>query len=77
MFEFNEHTEFILGRPNFWCASVVVPILRAQGQDIPKKAEAEQAAAIYWMLSLYEKHGENWREEIAKIVSTLAETEKA
>jgi len=33
MFEFNKPTEWILGRPNFWCSSMIVPALRASGQD--------------------------------------------
>ena len=74
MFDFNEHTEWILGRPNFWCASMIVPALRASGQEIATNAEAEQAAAIYWMLQMYEKHGENWfeksRDELIKMLET-------
>lgn len=61
MFEFNDETEWILGRPNFWCSGIA-RILREKGQAIPKKAEAEQAAVIYWMLELYDKHGSNWKE---------------
>lgn len=63
MFEFNKDTEWILGRPNFWCASTVVPLLRKAGRVIPFHAEEEQAAAIYWMLQMYEKHGTEWREK--------------
>ena len=73
MFEFNEHTEWILGRPNFWCAQVIVPALRASGQDIAKKAEAEQAAAIYWMLQMYEKYGADWKEKGGKELKTMIE----
>ena len=38
------------------------------GQDIPRKAEEEQAAVLYWMLSLYLEHGNIWREEGQKIL---------
>lgn len=62
MFEFNDDTKWILGRPNFACIQIA-ETLRALGQDIPSKAEEEQAAAIYWMLSMYEKYGEDWREK--------------
>lgn len=76
MFEFNEHTEFILGRPNFWCAGIANR-LRQQGQKIASKAEGEQAAVIFWMLQQYEKHGENWREEGEKLLATSPKTESA
>ena len=59
MFEFNETTEFILGRPNFWC-SRIAHVMQKLGQDIKPHAEEEQAAVIYWMLKLYEEHGDNW-----------------
>lgn len=60
--ELNNETRFILGRPNFWCGSVSHR-LRELGHDIPKKAEEEQAHVIHWMLGLYEKYGDKWREE--------------
>ncbi len=62
MFEFNKQTEWILGRPNFWCTPIAVA-LRVCGRDIKKHAEEEQAAVIYWMLEMYEKHGNNWKAE--------------
>ena len=67
MFELNEQTRFILGRPNFWCGSVA-RILRLTGKQIPNKAEEEQAAVIHWMLCLYELHGDNWRAEGEKLL---------
>ncbi len=65
MFEFNKTTEWMLGRPNFWCGSIAQG-LRACGREIKKHAEEEQAAVIYWMLEMYEKHGENWNDEAKK-----------
>jgi hypothetical protein len=64
-FELNEHTKWILGRPNFTCG-MIADMLRKDRRDIPKKAEEEQAAVIYWMLELYFLHGENWRAEADK-----------
>lgn len=61
--ELNNETRFILGRPNFWCGQLSRN-LRELGHDIPKKAEEEQAYVIYWMLGLYEQHGDNWRSEL-------------
>ena len=75
MIEFNEHTEFILGRPNFWCAGIANR-LRKQGKQIATKAEAEQAAVIFWMLQQYEKYGDNWREEGEKLLKLSPEQAK-
>lgn len=60
--KFDDETRWILGRPNFTCG-LTAQALRALGQDIPNKAEEEQAAAIFWMLSMYEKYGNGWREK--------------
>jgi hypothetical protein len=60
--ELNNETSFILGIPNFKCAYTAEK-LRSRGHNIPRKAEAEQAAVICWMLNLYLKHGPNWREQ--------------
>jgi len=65
MFELNDETRWILGRPNFTCIHMA-NVLRKNGHEIAKKAEDEQAAVIYWMLTMYEKHGDNWRDEAEK-----------
>ena len=43
-------------------------ILRSAGQDIKTRAEDEQAAVLHWMLSLWFKHGEGWRQAAAQEV---------
>ena len=58
---FNDEVGFILSRPNFWCARYA-NFLRLDGVLIPHRAEAEQAAVIHWMLNLYLKHGDSWRD---------------
>lgn len=64
----------ILGRPNFACAEIAV-LLRAAGQDIATKAEAEQAAVIHWMLTKYAAHGIHWwthcREELQAVAERV------
>lgn len=50
----------ILGRPNFLC-SPLAECLRADGVEIPRKSECEQATVIRWMLNLYLQHGAGWR----------------
>lgn len=57
----DDETRWILGRPNFWCASVA-QVLREDGHAIKTKAEEEQAAVIHWLLNLYLQHGDQWRD---------------
>jgi len=70
MLKFDEEVKWILGRPNFAVAPIA-HALRLSGQDIKTKFEDEQAAAIYWMLCLYEKHGTGWRDEADKILKEI------
>ncbi|CAI2528775.1 Uncharacterised protein [Serratia ficaria] len=63
----------ILGRPNFQCYHLALA-LRAGGHDIPRKAEAEQAAVIYFMLGHYLEHGEKWSEKAEKELQRLVAT---
>lgn len=71
--ELNDETRFILGRPNFWCGSVA-PIFREGGHTIPKKAEDEQAHIIHWMLGLYAKHGDGWKEKANEYLNSGAKS---
>jgi hypothetical protein len=61
MVPLDEHTKFILGRPNFTCIRAASR-MRQLGHDIEPKADAEQAAVIHLMLTMYQKHGAAWRE---------------
>lgn len=40
----------------------IAHLLRATGDDIPCKAEREQAHVLFWFLRLAIEHGEKWRE---------------
>lgn len=60
----------ILGRPNFLC-STLAEILRLDGQEIPRKAEREQAAVIHWLLNLYLRHGKDWRKAASDQVKNI------
>ena len=66
----------ILGRVCFQCISIA-QLLRVNGHTIANKAEAEQAAVIYWLLSLYAKHGAEWRkaagEEMDRLIGLASE----
>lgn len=35
--------------------------MRAAGENIPEKAEAEQAFVLHWLIGLALKHGTGWR----------------
>lgn len=72
----SEELLWILGQPNFACAGTANG-LRAAGQEIPRKAEAEQAAVILWMLNLYLKHGEKWRAAGIEFLENAAKAAQA
>ncbi|KKN33992.1 hypothetical protein LCGC14_0798050 [marine sediment metagenome] len=59
--EMTPELQDILGRPNFVCGPIA-HIFQAAGADIPRKAEAEQAFVLHWMIKLYLTHGDRWRE---------------
>ncbi len=62
MIKFDKEVEWILGRPCFVCGPIAHR-LNELGHHIKFHAEEEQAAVIFWMLCLYEKHGVNWRQK--------------
>ncbi|MNL04879.1 hypothetical protein D3C87_1254560 [compost metagenome] len=60
--ELNADLIDILGRPNFTCIRIA-QLLRLGGVEIAKKAEAEQATVIHYLLGFYFKHGSQWAEK--------------
>ncbi len=66
--ELNEDLKDILGRPCFTVGHLARRLHDLKLYDVPQKAEAEQAAALHWMLSLYFEHGSNWQSEGNKIL---------
>ena len=58
--ELTDELRFVMGRPNFWCGPLA-HVFQAAGYDIPKKAEAEQAFIIHWLVKLVLQHGSEWR----------------
>jgi len=69
MLRLNSTTRAILGRPNFTCSGIAKKLKSLGLYDVAPKAEDEQAVAIHFLLSQYEKHGDNWRKEAYKILS--------
>lgn len=61
----------LLGRPNFACAGIA-DALRADGHDIKRRSENEQAATLYWCLDLRLRHGAGWREVAATELNRIA-----
>lgn len=62
--ELDSEVRFILGRPNFSVAEIARRLHELGIYEVQTKAEDEQAVAIHWMLTMYEKYGKNWRKEI-------------
>jgi hypothetical protein len=55
----------ILGRPNFTCGVLARALRLGAKWDIPQKAEAEQAAVLFWMLTHWLRCGEGWHDAAA------------
>jgi hypothetical protein len=64
----NDELKDILGRPSFSVVRIAECLRRLSLYQIPNKAEAEQAAVIHFMLTMYFKHGSAWRDEGNKII---------
>lgn len=68
--ELNDDLIGILGRPNFACTHIA-QLLRRSGVEIDKKAEAEQATVIHYLLGFYLKHGSQWVEKAGEDLERL------
>ncbi|WP_448130699.1 hypothetical protein [Stenotrophomonas rhizophila] len=53
----------ILGRPNFGCIELA-GMLRMRGDDIPPRAEAEQAAVLLFLLNCYLELPDRWHDNV-------------
>lgn len=62
---FDEHVQNILGRPCFTFIHMS-ELLRQTGQKIERRAEAEQAACMYYLLGFYLRHGAEWQAHAQK-----------
>jgi hypothetical protein len=60
IFPFTIDVRHILGKPNFACAHIAERMRTVMRHNIPRKAEEEQAAVIYFCLGHYLKHGAEW-----------------
>lgn len=65
--------QFILGRPNFWCAQFAHLMRKAHGLAIAERSEDEQAWFMCWALRLYALHGDEWRDVAQMLLKEAAE----
>ncbi|HID8536575.1 TPA: hypothetical protein ACXIMI_001697 [Stenotrophomonas maltophilia] len=74
----NESVRQILGRPNFACIELAA-MLRMRGDDIPHRAESEQAAVLRFLLNCYLELPDRWhdnaRDKLRRIERQAAERE--
>lgn len=65
----DDEVRWILGRPNFMVARLGEKLRKTDATyaDTKARAEDEQAVAIHWMLTLYLRHGADWRSEAEKL----------
>lgn len=68
----NDDLLYILGQPNFRCGPLAAEY-RADGADIPAKAEAEQAFVLHRMLGHYLADPVGWRTAWTKDIEDLLE----
>ena len=53
-------------RMMLWHTRDVAILLRAEGREIPSRAEDEQAAALAELLVVISIHGQDWRDELVR-----------
>lgn len=44
-----------------WTSGAIARAFRADGADIPRKCEREQAFVLHWLLTIYAEHGGGWK----------------
>jgi hypothetical protein len=69
--DMNDSLKYILGMPNFQCAGIANS-LRVGGMEIERKAEAEQAAVIHWLIKLALDHPDDWRVRAGERLAEIA-----
>jgi hypothetical protein len=59
-----------------WTSAGIAEALRMEGQEIPRKAEAEQAHALHWCIGLALEHGDDWRKVGGDRLEAIAKAHK-
>jgi hypothetical protein len=71
IFALDRDTSWILGQPCFAVADIAM-ILRWNGREVARRAEAEQAAALHFLLTCWHRFGANaWREEGERLLNEI------
>ncbi len=73
---FDDEVKFILGRPCF-VVTEEAEMLRSRGQQIPYRAEDQQAAVLFWLLQMYQEYGAEWRQAVRREIEAWREGRKA
>lgn len=60
-----------------WTSGSIAHALRADGEEIPRKAEAEQAHVLHWFIRLALEHGPAWKSVVGKRLEAIAAKAKA
>lgn len=55
----------------------IATVLRAGGRSIARKAEAEQAAGMHWLIGLWFKHGDGWVDAANAEIQTIRDRLRA
>ena len=74
--ELNDDLRQILGMVP-WEAGKIARAMRQDGADIATKMEAEQAAVLHKLLSIYAEHGADWRPHATDWLDALVARLKA
>lgn len=75
--ELNDDLAEILGRPNFACGQLAHLMVKVGDADIPRKAEAEQAAVIFKLLGFYAERGTEWRAAAGEWIDDMIKRREA
>lgn len=59
-----------------WNTGPMAKALRMDGEDIPRKAEREQAHVLHWMIKLALEHGPEWHTKVVARLEGIAARQK-
>jgi hypothetical protein len=60
-----------------WNTGKIAAVLRSGGEEITRKAEAEQAYVLHWLIGLCLKHGDKWNEAFLDHLKIIDDKRKA
>ena len=60
-----------------WNTGKIAAVLRSGGEEITRKAEAEQAYVLHWLIGLCLEHGDKWNEAFLARLKEIDDQRKA